>query len=399
LQLMPDSKDRPLVSGLAARAVYVITAVLSGLGLLGKADLLNVAFHVHGTLLWMFLVPVVLAPAFWPIAIRFRGILTPLVLVGMVSVVTFVYPHVRQLHDIGRGSDQADCVIVAGDQMLRGQWPYQRALLWSHNPMSCGPGWAALQAPSIRLVGYQGTLLLIWFCSLIALVRNIGWERSSAITAMIFLSSGVWIALANGSDFLSFGICILALAITYESSETTPVTLTLLTAVIVQFRFPTVFLPLVLKKRQGRLAQIIASLIASGTFGVFLLLRPSQMILEGPLFLFRKILRFSSASVPTSAEWVTFVLLFLCGFMALVWVSRCFSGLWPTMVYMLILFGLPAIITLIENVVKTSSLVGALRDWEGGMWLLACLPLAAALCIRDGRSTRGFQNELMSRPS
>jgi hypothetical protein len=377
--LDPRGRNQYVVSG----AVYVTTAILCGLGLLGKLELIGVAFHLHGVPTVLVLFATVFAPMLWPFAIRFRAICTPLFLIGIAGVVLFVYPYVRQLHKVGRGSDQADCVIVAGNQMLKGHWPYDRTLLWSHNPMSCGPGWSALQAPTTGIAGYQATILLIWLCALVALVQQIGWQRASAILSIVFLSGGVWLALANGSDFLSFGICILALAIVYDSSEKASLMLNILIALVVQFRAPVVLLPMFLKEGKGRLSRILLSIIASATFGVFLLWKPRQMVVDGPLFLFRKLPPYGQAPHHPIAVWSTFVLLFVGGLLFCVWLSDRFAGLWPTLIYMLAVFGLPALVSLVEKVGKAHSLIGGLRDWEGGMWLLACLPLAAGLFVRD----------------
>lgn len=366
-----------------ALLAYLVLAIGSGIGLFGKLPLLGQVTHFPPLLLSLLIVASVSAPAWAFIALQARRMIAPFALAGFLVAILFLYPRVERLHQIGRGSDQPDCVIVAGHQLLNGRWPYQRDLLWSHNPMSCGPGWVALQAPVEEVAGYRGDMLAIWICSLAGLIACLRWERVSGVVTLILLSSGVWLALANGSDFLTFGIMIAALGVAMDDAPGEPVWLTVITAFAVQFRFPCIFLPLFMPAKKTRRAGIIAMSVAVLTFGAFLAWHPIPMMVDGPLFLLRKMTWPSPNSGISQTKWAVGGVLFFAGLMICMRWRRHFAGAWAMLTYMLIIFGVPAVLNLVVRMRTTGPITARLTNWEGGIWLLACLPLASVLLVRE----------------
>lgn len=190
-----------LISSRWETVVYVLVSILSGLGLVGKQDMIRAILHTRGLYVEIVTVLFIVMPLMWPVAVKASRFLAPVALAGFAGTILVVYPHVVQLHAVGRGSDQADCVIVAAGELAHGNWPYQRVQLWSHNQMSCGPGWAAIQAPLIVPLGYRFALLVIWAASLISLLILTGWKTTSAFIILVFLSPGTWLSAADGTDF------------------------------------------------------------------------------------------------------------------------------------------------------------------------------------------------------
>src|ERR1700722_10257075 len=126
--------------------VYQVLAMVGGIGAIGKVGLLP---GVHGavkTLVFLVLCVWIASALFWRIALRYRGVLAPVALLALVTVPPLVFPHVEKMHAVGRGSDQPDCILLVSDKLIERQWPYDSSLMWSHHPLSCGPGWVALQA-------------------------------------------------------------------------------------------------------------------------------------------------------------------------------------------------------------------------------------------------------------
>jgi hypothetical protein len=241
----------------------------------------------------------------------------------------------------------------------------------------------------MRIVGYQGDIVAIWTCSLVGLTLCMGWERVSAFLTLLSLSSGVWLGIANGTDFLSFGICIATLAALTDSIASESVWLTILTSFVAQFRFPTIFLPLVMPAKNSGRAGIFATTVASVSFAAFLLWNPRQMIFDGPLFVLHKTTLWGGGVPHLGTLVLAIVAFFSGGLLFFLWLRRRFTGSFAVLCYMLVLFGVPAILNLALKARADESIIGALGNWEGGMWLLACLPLSAILVVQESSlSTR-----------
>jgi len=372
--------------------VYLGVAVTSGAGLLGKISLLHSLLPLP-TWALQFLITLSLAlPLLWPIALRFRKIVATAFLIGLAGVFLTVFPRIERMHSNGRGSDQPDCVIAVSHSLIAAQWPYERDHLWSHNPLSCGPGWVALQAPAVQVVGYPWNLILCWGCAVAAIIGVVGWSSASGLLSLIALSPGLWLAASNGSDFLTFGIVITALYFVSERTEAFRFVNVILLALVAQFRFPTMLVPAFLRKQIGRVGVIWASLIALGCQLIFLLRNTKSFIDDGPLHLFYKLTNSSALSAKPLVICAEVMLPLVFAIVAIVVFEEHTRWRWNLLVFLGGVFFLPAILDLVTKYHLYGTVPRALEFWEGGIWICGCLPLAAGMVVSNRESKRSTRN-------
>lgn len=374
-----------------ARVWYLLSAIVAGLGLLGKLSLVAVFTHAPSRLVLPFVLLFPCLPLLLPLAFRLRRAIAPVVLLGLFGFYLVAYPHIEALHKLGRGSDQAECVVLGAHRMAHHLWPYVAQAMSSRNAMSCGPGWIALQTPVTATLGYRWNLALCSLISLVLLTWRLGWDRTSAIVALLGLSGGTWLSAANGCDFLTFGIAlaaiytVLAISPLNTSSPTaqrdsTParIAAVLLLALFVQFRAVTITLPALFRRQIGRTAAVISWLLATAVQIAFLLWNAPAFIDEGPLHIAQKLLRTTVLSPRPGTATLEFVLLSAAGFAALTLLDRFLPTLQSLLVYLLLVFGLPAFQNLLLRYNQQhGSLLRAFEFWEGGVWVEAMVPLAA----------------------
>jgi|GEM_PF-2636864 len=357
--------------------VYLIAAVLSGFGLAGKASLVG-ASHLKGLVVAAAIIGACFTPVLlWRLALRLRRVVGPLVLFGVLLAALIGFPRVEALHAQGRGTDQPDCVIVAGTELAHGQWPYQRKELWSHNSMSCGAGWVALQVPALVAAGYAASLIVIWSAAIGALVRILGWDRTSAAVSLMGLSPGLWLAACNGTDFLPFGLCIAVLCLAEGLPKRCAWIYSLLAGLVVQFRIPTIALPGLLSRDRNFAARVGSAILAVLTQLGFLVWNAKGFLTDGPFSVVGKVshaFSFSSGSPETILVAIgSLTLVCIAAFV----VGRRSGGPGLTLGYLFLIFFVPAIFGLAQAAFKAHSL----DRWEGGMWLVACIPLAAVQSV------------------
>jgi hypothetical protein len=365
---------------------YVAVAFLAGLGLLGKAQLLARFIHLP---LWLVVPLVGLSPAmslFWPLAYRWRAVLGPTVGLSLAMSFLFIFPRVQDLHKVGRGSDQPDCILVASHRIENGLWPYVASEMSSGNPLSCGPGWVILQAPAVDLLNYSWNLILCWAMCIAVLGYRWGWQRTAALLTLLGLSVGTWLCAANGSDFLSFGIVLVTFWMAVEPGTQrrgwllTSV-LTILLGLLVQFRIPTILIPAFSLRRFGRLPSITAFALALVSVALFMVWNPWAFIHEGPLHLGVKLLRTAVLSDHAAVAVVEVVVVAVAGFLlTALFVRRSDSG-YSLLVFLALVFLLPAMQNLLIEYKQRGSILNGFQFWEGGMWIETLVPLAAALLV------------------
>jgi hypothetical protein len=373
-----SSSRPPYLSGKSGiwTFIYLAIAIVSGLGLLGKVQLVHRIFPVPYSALYCVLGGWVLLPLCWLLALRWKSLAAPMVLFGVVVASLFVYPRMADLQKMGRGSDQADCVIVAAKQLGAAQWPYDISKMWSRDPMSCGPGWVLLQTPSILAVGYRWNLLLLWALALLILRIHRSSEGIAGMLSLLGLPAVVWVAASDGTDFLTFGILLAALFVTLEvDTRFTPILLLLL-SLVVQFRFPMVILPVLLLRRSRLIQGICVSLLAFICQLVFLVWRPAAFISDGPLHLFYKLTQTNLLPQGLWAAVGEVCLVFACMLGVSFLVRRSTSVRWLGFAYLLLLTVPPAVLDFARKYHSYGSVMPALGLWEGANWLSGCLPLA-----------------------
>jgi hypothetical protein len=364
---------------------YLAASLISGLGILGKSSLLKQFLHLPVFVI-LLLAPLSLCVCFfWPFVLRFRRIIGPACLLLLFIVFIFIFPRVYGLHKEGRGSDQSDCVIVASDQMIHGQWPYDRTLMESKDAMSCGPGWVGFQAPATGYLGYRWNLLLCWLVSAGVIFARLGWDRTAGLITLIALSPGTWLTAANGCDFLTFGIALAAFCVAFQPEETGVVSrlpwgsaiAALALGVIAQFRVPTVVIPGFFTRQIGRAAAFSAWIIATGVQVGFMVWNAHLYVVDGPLHVGLKLMR---TAVVSDRPWIAIAEMVAgsaIGFVAVTILAERTRLKQPLLWFLWLLFLLPAIQNFILRFQQHGTLFGALEFWEGGMWTEACVPLAA----------------------
>jgi hypothetical protein len=375
-------------TNLLARSLYVFLAVLAGLGLLGKASLVRHILPVPAAIVYPSILVFLLLPLAWPLALRWRKIFAIFVCFGIVGASLFIYPRMQSLQKMHRGSDQPDCIIVAAKGIGAGEWPYDTAKLWTHDPMSCGPGWVMMQTPAILAAGYRWNLLLLWIVAILVLRSCLSFRTIAGLLTLVGLSAATWVAASDGTDFLPFGILLAALFIAVQvPSRFFPLFLVLVTLVI-QFRFPMLVLPILFFPLRRVTQGVVVSVVAFVFHLFFLIWRPQTYIAEGPLHLFYKLTHTHILAVTRWSAVSEVSLVFILMVAASLLVRRYIKGPWIAFAYLLVLTALPAILDIAHKRHEFGSLIAGLGIWEGGNWLSGCIPLAAVLLL----STTGELN-------
>lgn len=364
--------------------IYAGIAIVSSLEMFGKINLLGHAIPLPKAAIAGLLAICVCLPLAWAVAIRWRRVIAPMTIVLLLLALLVGFPKVQELHRTGRGTDQPDCVIVAASHMMRGEWPYQRAEMWTRNPMSCGPGWTALQAPMVTTVGYAGDMIVIWAVSLGALTWVIGWSDTAALLTLLCLSPAFWMAALNGSDFLPFGLAVTALlAVLEKVGQSLPKRMALgaLAGMLGQFRIATLLLPAFLARRLGR-AAAMAGVLLSLLFEVaFLRWNAASFISDGPLHIAFKATSMHLISTQPLAASIEICLPVLALAVGTVLLAGRFRERVGVVAYFGVIFLIPALLDLVKKHSKYGWNLNMLQYWEGGLWLSACLPLLALLAV------------------
>lgn len=366
-----------------ARVWYLVSAILAGLGILGKTSLVSAFTHAPRHLVLPFVLLFPCLPLLLPFAFRLRRAIAPVVLIGLFAFYLFAYPHMEALHKLGRGSDQAECVVLGAHRMAHHLWPYSAQAMSSRNAMSCGPGWVALQTPVTATAGYRWNLALCSLLAIAVLLWRLGWDRTSGIITLLGLSGGTWLAAANGCDFLTFGLALAACCAALTSSRLRTslparILAVVLLALFVQFRAVTTILPALFRRQLGRTAAFATWLVATAMQIAFLLWNTPAFISEGPLHIAQKLLRTVVLSPHPATAALEFFALSAIGFAALTLLDRFLPTAQSLLVYLSLVFALPAFQNLLLRYNQQhGSLLRALEFWEGGVWIEALVPLAA----------------------
>jgi hypothetical protein len=359
------------------RALYLAIALLSGVGLAGKIALIRKVLPLPTPAVVMVVGVAICLPLLWPLALRIRFVLAPLAITGLLFAPLVLFPKVQQLHSVGRGTDQSDCVIVAANELTAGHWPYQQDKMWSHNPMSCGPGWVAAQAPLVKTLGYRWDLVGIWTLALAVCVWAQGWSTVSALLTLLCLCPGFWLAAANGTDCLPFGIAVTALFAATGKLRRGSVVFVVVAAILAQFRAPMLVLPAFFTKQAGRAAAIWASVLAIGTHVAFLLWNPQLYVTGGPMWLIPFPIRSYLLSLGPVVLCLAIGIPALLAAVAIsLWEERS-SYRWGLLAYLYAILLPPAVLNLVHKSIEYSDVIKGLGFWEGGMWIMGCLPITA----------------------
>ncbi len=141
-----------------------------------------------------------------------RPLIILIIIIFIITLVSYLYPLADGLKDSLRGSDQDDCVILGATLLSKFQHPYSEFTYFG-NPCSQGLGMLILYIPFVMsgfypLGAITSTLLSIWS------IKNFTQEKyRTFIFSAIIISSVFWFELLSvGSDliFLGSGMLIIS---------------------------------------------------------------------------------------------------------------------------------------------------------------------------------------------
>ena len=364
---------------------YTSLAIVSGFGLLGKLQVLRRVIHLPVNIL----TPVVLAwiclPLLWKLALRFRFFLAPAVIVGILVSSLVIFPRMADLQKTGRGTDQPDCVIVAAKALAVHSWPYDHMRMWSRTPMSCGPGWVAMQTPAVVLMSYRWNLLALWTLAVLLMRTRLQTHAIAGFLSLLGLAVATWVTACDGTDFLPFGLLVSGIMVALDSRSRYDVATLILLIFVAQFRFPMLIIPILLLPAWRIRQAICVSVIGFSCYIGFLLWHPSLFVSDGPLHLFSKLI---GAHMLSGARWTAMLevsMIFAVSLAAAIVARLLLSSRWLALAYLLVLAGGPAIVDLHSKYRVYGSISSAFGIWEGVSWLGGCLPMAALYLLSGTR--------------
>ncbi|MBU9762717.1 hypothetical protein FR943_02465 [Mycobacterium sp. TNTM28] len=362
----------PALPDALPRWLYLGSALLTGLAVLGKAPLVAGVVPVPAGLVYVLCAASCLVPLLYRKFLSVaRYLAVPIVLAVWLVAVVVQSRLLSHFHSEGRGTDQGDCVSVGVGQLLHGSWPYDRALMWSHNPMSCGPGWLAAHVPS-ALIGYPATMAVLFTCAVAVVYRLHGSDVTAKFLVLLAITPGFWLSYANGNDFVTFGVIVVAVSALTVTDRPVHRWLAVAGAVVVsQFRLPFVLLPAAMRVRW----QVPACLVSIGLYGVFAWWRPDAMFRDGPFHVLEK--SADLAGVP-GGRLVT-VVLFVVVTVAIAMVALRFPARYSALVYITLALVPLAAAGLVAAIREQHGVIDVLGHWEGVSWLTAVVAVAAGL--------------------
>jgi hypothetical protein len=372
---------------------YLLSAVLTGVSVLVRADLVTSIVPVPSFLAVAVLSVGFLLPLFYTYLIRLRKYLAPAVMVGVWVVVVLAPPKVTKLHEHGRGTDQGDCVIVGVERLTHGQWPYDVTRMWSGNPLSCGPNWLVLHAPLILVASYPIAMAVLFTASATVVAALRGWQFTSVFITLVGLSPGFWVSFVDGNDFVTFGMCVVAVIVLAEStSRWARVVGAVLSVLVAHFRVPFVLLPAValINRRSPRILAIttrnavIASAVSVAVFVGFYLWEPQRMVSEGPLHVLGKFSSMLGVTLNTGVLALAFVGVSI---LLAALVSRLPSQV-NVLFYCVALLIPVSLLSLVSSVKSGSTLTHAFEFWEGLSWLTALVCISAFVLTGQLQETK-----------
>ncbi|WP_454791935.1 hypothetical protein [Mycolicibacterium lutetiense] len=365
--------------------LYVAAAMLTGLAVLGKAPLIGEIVPAPTGAIYALCGVSCLMPLlhrqFRKIA---RFLAVPVVLGVWLTALVVQSRLLNHLHSQGRGTDQGDCITVGAGQLFHGSWPYDRDLMWSHNPMSCGPGWLVAHAPSL-LFGYPATMAALFTCAVVVVHLVQGFGSAANFVVLLAITPGFWLSYANGNDFVTFGVIIVAVSALATANRRTLRWLAAAGAIVLaQFRLPFALLPAAIPLDAPRASThgwirrplaVIACLVSIGLYGVFEWWKPDLMLSDGPFHLLEKSVNLVGFPGGRIAVIVAFMILTAI----IAAISLRFHEHYSALAYITLTLVPLSIASLATAIRAQHGVIDVLGHWEGVSWLTAVAAVAAGL--------------------
>ena len=369
----------------ASGGLYVVAAMLTGLAVLGKAPLIGEIVPAPAGVIYLLCAASCLMPLLYRQFLRVSRFLAVPIVLGVWLVALVVQSRLlSHLHSQGRGTDQGDCITVGAGQLFHGSWPYDRDLMWSHNPMSCGPGWLVAHAPSL-VFGYPATMAALFTCAVVAVHLVRGFDTVAKFIVLLAITPGFWLSFANGNDFATFGVMVVAVSALATTNR--PVQRWVAAAgsvALAQFRLPFALLPAVIpidgpragqRGRYSRPLAAIACAVSLGMYGAFQWWQPDLMLSDGPLHVLEKSVNLVGFPGGRIAVIVAFV--FLTAIVAAI--SLRFHENYSALVYVTLTLVPLSAASLVSTIRAQHGVIDVLGHWEGVSWLTAVAAVAAGI--------------------
>ena len=359
--------------------IYLVSAILTGLAVFGKAPLIADIVPVGGGVVYAACALSCLAPLLYR---QFRKVarLLAIPIVVTVWLVALVVQSrlLEHLHSQGRGTDQGDCITVGITQLLHGSWPFDRDLMWSHNPMSCGPGWLVTHVPA-AVIGYPATMAALFTGAVLPVYLKRGREAAANFVVLLALTPGFWLSYANGNDFVTFGVIVVAVSVLTNRWLSG-----LGALVLSQFRLPFVLLPAVLRTRRWKPLAALTSAVSVVIYVGFLWWSPGLMMTDGPLHVLDK----STNLLGLPGGRVTATVVFVVATVVVTAIALRFSARYSALVYLILTLAPLAVASLATTIHEQHGVIDILGHWEGVSWLTAIAAVSAGLVAMPERRTQ-----------
>lgn len=365
--------------------LYVVSAIFTGLAVVGKAPLIGEIVPLPPGVIYVLCGVSCLIPLLYKQFLKVSHFLAiPIVAAVWLTAVVLQSRLLSHLHSQGRGTDQGDCITVGIERLLHRSWPYDRDLMWSHNPMSCGPGWLATHAPTV-IIGYPATMAMLFTCAVVVVYLVHGFKSAANFVVLLAITPGFWLAYANGNDFVTFGVCVAAVSALATVNGRMQRGLAAVGAVVLsQFRLPFVLLPAAIpldaprSREDRRLAgplTAFACLMSIGLYGVFAWWRPDLMVSDGPFHVLEKSMNLVGFPGGRVAVIVAFMILTV----VIATIARRFPARYSALAYITLTLVPLSVASLITTIQTQRSVIDILGHWEGVSWLTAVVAVAAGL--------------------
>ena len=119
-----------------------------------------------------------------------------------------LYPYADGLKELMMGSDQDDAIMLCGQALMRGEFPYSE-LTYLGNPPSPAPGMLLIFLLSIATGWYPLTTLIFLSLTIWIISQTDGIQTAARFVAYLSLSLVFWYQLAVGLDLIVMGLLVL----------------------------------------------------------------------------------------------------------------------------------------------------------------------------------------------
>ncbi|HEY7089042.1 MAG TPA: hypothetical protein VH518_13190 [Tepidisphaeraceae bacterium] len=363
--------------------------MLTGLAVLGKAPLIGEIVPAPAAVIYLLCGASCLLPLLYRRFLTVSRFLAVPIVLGVWLVALVVQSRLlSHLHSQGRGTDQGDCITVGAGQLFHGSWPYDRDLMWSHNPMSCGPGWLVAHAPSL-IFGYPATMAALFTCAVVVVHLVQGFDTAAKFVVLLAITPGFWLSFANGNDFVTFGVLLVAVSALAATNQPIQRWAAAVGAVVLaQFRLPFVLLPAAIpldgpgagqRSRYSRPVAAIACLVSLGIYGAFQWWKPDLMLSDGPFHVLEK----SVNLVGFPGNRIAVIVAFMILTAVVAAISLRFHERYSALAYVTLTLVPLSLAGLVSTIQAQHGVIDVLGHWEGVSWLTAVAAVAAGLVAHD----------------